>query len=105
MSGAPSDKPRLKVGVPVLLKRNLDISRLSNGTWLQITRLGPNVMKATVMTAIGRRESVLNPRLPIIPKDLPTQFKRQQIPLKISFARLKVAGVHLEKPYFSHGQL
>ncbi|GBM00020.1 hypothetical protein AVEN_214097-1 [Araneus ventricosus] len=47
-SGAPSDKPRLIVGVPVLLIRYLDIPRLRNGTRLQITHLGPNVMKATV---------------------------------------------------------
>ncbi|GBN14615.1 hypothetical protein AVEN_233553-1 [Araneus ventricosus] len=76
LSGAPFDKPRLNVGVPVLLIRKLDIPRLRNGTRLQITHLGPNVMKATVMTDIGRRESVLIPRLPIIPKDLSSQFKR-----------------------------
>ncbi|GBO38515.1 hypothetical protein AVEN_256812-1 [Araneus ventricosus] len=86
---APSDKPRLNAGVPVLLIRNLYISRLHNGTRSQITYLDPNVMKATVMTDIGRRESILIPRLPIIPKDLSSQFRRQQIPLKISFARLR----------------
>ncbi|GBL84483.1 hypothetical protein AVEN_117231-1 [Araneus ventricosus] len=75
LSGTHFDKPRSNVGVPVLLKHNLDIPRLSNGTRLQITHLGPNVMKATVMTAIGRRESVLIPRLPIIPKDLSSQFR------------------------------
>ncbi|GBM51510.1 hypothetical protein AVEN_71628-1 [Araneus ventricosus] len=51
--------------------------RLRNGTRLQITHLGPNVVKATVMTDIGRRDSVLIPRLPIIPKDLSSQFKRR----------------------------
>ncbi|GBO43909.1 Protein VAC14, partial [Araneus ventricosus] len=76
LSGAPSDKPRMIVGVPVLLIRNLDIPRLCNGTRLKITHLGTNVVKATVMTDIGRRESVLIPRLPIIPKDLSSQFKR-----------------------------
>ncbi|GBN47142.1 hypothetical protein AVEN_271181-1 [Araneus ventricosus] len=76
LSGAPSDKPRLKVGVPVLLIRNLDIPRLRNGTRLQFTHLGTNVVKATVMTDIGRRESRLIPRLPITPKDLSSQFKR-----------------------------
>ncbi|GBN01311.1 hypothetical protein AVEN_208748-1 [Araneus ventricosus] len=76
-------------GVPVLLIRNLDIPRLRNGTRSQITHQGPNIMKATVMTDIGRRESILIPRLPIIPKDLSSQFRRQQIPLKISFARLR----------------
>ncbi|GBN51273.1 hypothetical protein AVEN_134830-1 [Araneus ventricosus] len=86
---APSDKPRLIVDVPVLLKRNLGIPRLRNGTLSQITHLGPNVMKATVTTDIGRRECILIPRLPIMPKDLSSQFRRQQIPLKMSFARLR----------------
>ncbi|GBM37738.1 hypothetical protein AVEN_65032-1 [Araneus ventricosus] len=89
LSGAPSDKPRMIVGVPVLLIRNLDIPRLRNGTRDKITHLGTNVVKATVMTDIGRRESILIPRLPITPKDLSSQFKRQQIPVKISFARLR----------------
>ncbi|GBM20519.1 hypothetical protein AVEN_61057-1 [Araneus ventricosus] len=85
----PSDKPRLIVDVPVLLIRNLDIPRLRNGTRSQITHLGPNVMKATVTTDIGRRECILIPRLPIMPKDLSSQFRRQQIPLKMSFVRLR----------------
>ncbi|GBN70246.1 hypothetical protein AVEN_204483-1 [Araneus ventricosus] len=76
LSGAPSDKPRMIVGVPVLLIRNLDIPRLRNGTRLKITHLGTNVVKATVITDIGRRESVLIPLLPIIPKDLSSQLKR-----------------------------
>ncbi|GBN13463.1 hypothetical protein AVEN_171522-1 [Araneus ventricosus] len=74
---APSDKPRLIVDVPVLLIRYLDIPRLRNGTRSQITHLGPNVAKATVMTDIGRSESFLIPRLPITPKDLSSQFKRE----------------------------
>ncbi|GBO25644.1 hypothetical protein AVEN_18678-1 [Araneus ventricosus] len=85
---APSDKPSLNAGVPVLLIRNLDIPRVRNGTRSQITHQGPNVMKATVLSDIGRRESILIPRLPIMPKDLSSQFRRQQIPLKILFARL-----------------
>ncbi|GBM19303.1 hypothetical protein AVEN_200242-1 [Araneus ventricosus] len=86
---SPSDKPRLNAAVPVLLIRNLDIPRLRNGTRSQITHQGPNVMKAIVMTDIGRRESILIPRLPIMPKDLSSEFRRQQIPLKMSFARLR----------------
>ncbi|GBM31638.1 hypothetical protein AVEN_50424-1 [Araneus ventricosus] len=76
LSGAPSDKPRLNIGAPVPLMHNLDIPRLRNGTRLQITHIGPNVMEGSVMNDIGRRESVLIPRLPIIPKDLSSQFKR-----------------------------
>lgn len=50
LSGLPSHKLRLKVGVPVLLMRNLDASKLCNGTRLQITHLGRNIIKAIIMT-------------------------------------------------------
>ena len=54
------------------------------------------------------------PRIPIIPTDLPFQFKRVQFPVKLAFAisinksqgqTLKVVGVNLLKSCFSHGQL
>ncbi|XP_060801784.1 uncharacterized protein LOC132902069 [Amyelois transitella] len=114
LSGVPSHKLRLKVGVPVLLMRNLDAPRLCNGTRLQINHLGRNIVKATIMTGMAKGENVLIPRIPIIPTDLPFQFKRVQFPLKAAFAitinkaqgqTLKVAGIHLEKCCFSHGQL
>ncbi|GBO38768.1 hypothetical protein AVEN_212904-1, partial [Araneus ventricosus] len=76
LSGVPSDKLRLNVGVPQLLIRNLDVPRLRNGARLQITYLGENVVPATVMTGIARGESFLIPRILIIPKNLPSQFKR-----------------------------
>ncbi|GBN18927.1 hypothetical protein AVEN_79249-1 [Araneus ventricosus] len=76
LSRVPSDKLRITVGVPVLLRRNLDVPRLYNDTRLQIIHLGPKVVRATVMTGIARGENVLIPRIPIIPKDLPSQFKR-----------------------------
>ncbi|GBM55663.1 hypothetical protein AVEN_6852-1 [Araneus ventricosus] len=76
LSGLPSDKLRLKVGVPVLLIRSLDVPRLCIGTQLQITNVGPNDVRVTVMTDIAGRESVLIPRIPVIPKDLPSKFKR-----------------------------
>ncbi|XP_050558894.1 uncharacterized protein LOC118275784 [Spodoptera frugiperda] len=114
LSGVPSHKLRLKVGVPVLLMRNLEAPRLCNGTRLQITQLGRNIIGAIIMTGIAKDEEVLIPRIPMIPTDLPFQFKRIQFPLKPAFAMtinkaqgqtLKVAGVHLEKNCFSHGQL
>ncbi|XP_037871618.1 uncharacterized protein LOC119629558 [Bombyx mori] len=114
LSGVPSHKLRLKVGVPVLLMRNLDAPRLCNGTRLQGTHLGRNIVKAIIMTGMAKGENVLIPRIPIIPTDLPFQFKRLQFPLKIAFAMtinkaqgqtLKVAGINLEKSCFSHGQL
>ncbi|GBO31875.1 hypothetical protein AVEN_210355-1, partial [Araneus ventricosus] len=56
-SGIPSDKLRLKFGVPELFKRNLDVPRLRNGTRFQITHLGPKVVLATDITGIAKGES------------------------------------------------
>ncbi|RVE40790.1 hypothetical protein evm_014558 [Chilo suppressalis] len=114
LSGVPSHKLRLKIGVPVLLMRNLEAPRLCNGTRLQIKQLGRNTIRAIIMTGMAKDEEILTPRIPMIPTELPFQFKRIQFPLKPAFAMtinkaqgqtLKVAGVNLKKNCFSHGQL
>lgn len=114
LSGVPSHKLELKVGVPVLLMRNLDASRLCNGTRLRITDLRRHIVQATIITGGAKRETVLIPRIPIIPTNLPFQVNRLQFPLKVAFSitinksqgqTLKVAGIHLATPCFSHGQL
>ncbi|XP_045536286.1 uncharacterized protein LOC106720810 [Papilio machaon] len=99
LSGVPSHKLRLKVGVPVLLMRNLDAPRLCNGTRLQIKHLGHNIITCTIMTGMAKGENVLIPRIPIIPTDLPFQFKRLQFPVKIAFAITinKAQGYDLEE--------
>ena len=54
------------------------------------------------------------PRIPLTPTDTSIPFKRIQFPIKSSFAMtinkaqgqtLKVVGLDLESPCFSHGQL
>ncbi|XP_037931270.1 uncharacterized protein LOC119666067 [Teleopsis dalmanni] len=61
-----------------------------------------------------RGENILLPRIPIIPTVVPIQFKRLQFPIRLAFAMtinksqgqtLKVCGLNLENPCFSHGQL
>ncbi|XP_046976432.1 uncharacterized protein LOC124542534 [Vanessa cardui] len=79
LSGVPSHKLRLKVGVPVLLMRNLEAPRLCNGTRLQITQLGRNIIRAVIMTGITKDEKVLIPRIPMIPTDLPFQFLKNPV--------------------------
>lgn len=114
LSGVPSHKLQLKVGVPVLLMRNLDAPKLCNGTRLYITTLGKNVIGASILTVAAKGENVLIPRIPIIPNDLPFQFKRLQYPLKVAFSMtinksqgqaMVVAGLHLGTACFSHGPL
>ena len=97
-----------------MLLRNLDPPQLCNGTRLTVKKMMHNVIEATVMTGCGKGENVFIPRIPIIPSDLFVTFRRLQFPICLSFAMtinksqgqtLKVAGLQLEEPCFSHGQL
>ncbi|XP_071036990.1 ATP-dependent DNA helicase PIF6-like [Parasteatoda tepidariorum] len=74
----------------------------------------PNVIEAMIITGHSTGNSVLIPRIPIIFSDNPFQFKRLQFPVRLSFAMsinksqgqsLKVVGLDLQNPCFSHGQL
>ncbi|KAL8624599.1 hypothetical protein ACOMHN_045134 [Nucella lapillus] len=112
--GMPSHIIKLKKGCPVMLLRNLDAPKLCNGTRLVITQLHKHVVEATIMTGEFKGEDVFIPRIPLIPSDVPLPFKRLQLPLKPCFAMsinksqgqsLKVVGVNLKQPCFSHGQL
>jgi len=50
-SGIPNHRIKLKVGVPIMLLRNIDQANgLCNGTRLQVNDLGKNVISATVIT-------------------------------------------------------
>ena len=60
------------------------------------------------------KDEVLIPRIPMIPTDMPFEFKRIQFPIWVTLAMminksqgqsLSVCGLTLENPCFSHGQL
>ncbi|GFT33756.1 ATP-dependent DNA helicase [Trichonephila clavipes] len=59
LSRVPSHKLKLKVGVPVLLMRNVDEPILCNGTRLRITELGRHIVKATILTGKAIGDNVL----------------------------------------------
>lgn len=112
--GVPSHLLKLKVGVTVILMRNLDPPRLCNGTRLLIKKLLKNLVVAEILTGCAKGEETFIPRIPIIPADLPLTFKRLQIPLKVAFSMsinksqgqsFKLVGLDLRSQCFSHGQL
>lgn len=114
LPGVPPHILSLKIGTPIILLRNINPPRLCNGTRLAVKRLMPNVIEATILNGKSKGEDVLIPRIPIIPTDMPFDFKRLQFPVRLAFSMtinksqgqsLEVCGLNLENACFSHGQL
>jgi len=88
-SGMPNHRLCFKVGVPVMLLRNIDVaSGLCNGTRLTIVSLGKNVITAQVVNGSHSSEMAYIPRMNLIPSDsnAPIVFQRRQFPLCLCFA-------------------
>jgi PIF1-like helicase len=116
-SGTPPHRLILKVGVPIILLRNLNPAEgLCNGTRLIVRSLQKSVIDAEIITGshIGKR--VFIPRIRIAPSDadLPFQLVRRQFPVRLAFVMtinkaqgqtIPYMGLYLPNPVFAHGQL
>ncbi|XP_016854588.2 uncharacterized protein LOC107983828 [Anolis carolinensis] len=114
LPGLPPHILKLKLGVPIIMLRNINPPKLCNGTRLAVKNLLKNVIKARIITGPFKGEDVLIPRIPMIPTDMPFQFSRLQFPIRLAFAMtinkaqgqtLQVCGINLDTECFSHGQL
>lgn len=88
-SGMPPHALKLKVGVIVMLLRNLNPKKgLCNRTRLVIRSLHENFIKAEIVSECNRNNIVFIPRIDLAPSDinLPFIIKRRQFPIIPAYA-------------------
>jgi ATP-dependent DNA helicase PIF1 len=98
---------RLKIGLPVMLMRNINQSAgLCNVTRMKITQLGKIFIGAQIITGTNAGEKVYMPRIIMSPTESPWPFllKRRQYPISICFAMTinKSQGKSLNKVVVYH---
>jgi ATP-dependent DNA helicase PIF1 len=113
-TGIPPHNLELKTGVPIMLLQNFNPPEFCNGTRLCVRNLYSHLIEAIILTGCAKGKDVFIPWIPLIPTDLPFVFKRIQVPVRLACAMsinkaqgqsLKIAGIHLQTPCYSHGQL
>src|SRR5579859_5989499 len=116
--GMPLHLTTLKVGSVVILLQNLDYAgSLCNGTRLIIVKLGWHTIQGRILMGKHQGEIAFIPPISLhtVPSSgLPFTLCRRQFPVQLAFTMtinksqgqsLKIVGIHLHTPVFSHGQL
>jgi ATP-dependent DNA helicase PIF1 len=116
-SGLPPHTLHLKVGMPIMLLRNINAAMgMVNGTRLVVQSMRKFSIQAKIVTGTHINSSVVIPRIPMAPSDPfnPVKFTRRQLPIRPAFGMtitksqgqtFQKAGVYLPEPCFAHGQL
>ncbi|XP_076931995.1 uncharacterized protein LOC143597361 [Bidens hawaiensis] len=111
----PNHRLVLKVGVPIMLLRNINHKKgLCNGTRLQVVSLGRRVIEAKVVSGTNIGYHTLISRVSLTPTDkkIPFKLKRRQFPISVCFAMtinksqgqsLSRVGLYLKDPIHQIG--
>jgi hypothetical protein len=117
INGIPLHHLKVKIGAPLMLLRNLDISKgLCNGTRMTILSVTNNLLRVQLINGPHAHTQAFIPRIELSPSEnsLPFKLKRRQFPVRLCFAMtinkaqgqtIKNLGVYLPNPVFGHGQL
>jgi ATP-dependent DNA helicase PIF1 len=117
LASMPPYRMALKVGIPIILLRNLDAALgLCNGTHLIIWHLARRLIIAQIIGGVHARNIVNILFITVTANHLkwPFTLQRHQFPLQLAFAMtinkvqgqtMKIVGVYLPKPIFTHDQL
>jgi len=117
--GLPPGELHIKIGCPLILLVNLAPSRgLCNGTRMILRRASHRVLEVSIVGGSHDGSIALIPRVSLTPNsdgsDFPFTLRRRQFPVRLAFAMsinksqgqsLKVVGLDLRVPVFTHGQL
>lgn len=116
-SGLPPHHLALRVGMPIMLLRNLDMPiGMCNGSRLILRRVHRFVLEAIISSGPKRGTTVLIPRISLSPseQEYPFTLTRRQFPIRPAFVMtinkcqgqtVQRVGVYLPEPVFTHGQL